>query len=91
MFNNIGQKIKTLAKVLCWIGIVLSVITGIAAMLSGNSTITINGNYAVVSPVISGIIVIIFGCLASWIGSFFAYGFGQLIENTDEIKKNTAK
>ena len=38
-----------------------------------------------------GIIVIVFGCLVSWIGAFFAYGFGQLIENTDEIRKNTAK
>ncbi len=91
MFNNIGGKIKALAKVLCWIGIVLSVITGIAVMASGNSNITINGSYAIVSPIVSGIIVIVIGCLISWISSFFAYGFGQLIENTDEIRKNTSK
>ena len=29
MFENIGGKIKGLAKVVCWIGIILSVITGI--------------------------------------------------------------
>lgn len=91
MFDNIGRKIKTLAKVLCWIGIAISVISGIAAMLSGNDRITINDNYAVVSPVIIGIVIIIIGCLSSWIGSFFAYGFGQLIENSEEIKKNTSK
>ena len=29
MFDNIGGKIKTLAKVVCWIGIVASVILGL--------------------------------------------------------------
>ena len=29
MFENIGGKIKTLAKVVCWIGIVASVILGL--------------------------------------------------------------
>ncbi len=91
MFKNIGKKIKVLAKVLCWIGIVLSVISGIAVMASGNNTVSLNGSYAVVSPVITGLIVIVIGCLMSWIGSFFAYGFGQLIENSDEIRKNISK
>ncbi len=91
MFDNIGGKIKTLAKVLCWVGIVLSVIIGISVMATGNGTLTINGSYANVSPVIVGIILMVFGCLVSWIGSFFAYGFGQLIENSEEIKKNTSR
>jgi len=29
MFDNIGGKIKTLAKVVCWIGIIVSVILGL--------------------------------------------------------------
>ena len=36
MFDNIGDKIKTLAKVLCWIGIVISVIAAIGFFISGN-------------------------------------------------------
>ena len=91
MFSNIGGKIKVLAKVLCGIGIILSIISGIAVMASGNNRVAINGTYAIISPVIIGIVVIVFGCLMSWIGSFFAYGFGQLIENTDEIRKNTSR
>ena len=90
MFNNIGGKIKALAKILCWIGIVASIITGIATIAAGTNTVRVNGSYAYVSGPAVGITIIIFGCLASWIGSFFAYGFGQLIENTDEIRKNTA-
>ena len=75
MFDNIGGKIKALAKVLCWIGIVLFVISGIVTMLQEQSD----------QAVLAGILTIIVGCLLSWIGSFFAYGFGQLIENTDEL------
>ena len=92
MFSNIGGKIKTLAKILCWVGIVLSVLSGVILMASGGeSRITVNGSYAEVSPVLGGILIIVIGCLASWIGSFFAYGFGQLIENSDEIRMNTAR
>ena len=36
-----------------------------------------------------GLVVIIVGCLGSWIGSFFTYGFGELIEKTTEIAENT--
>lgn len=81
MFDNIGGKIKTLAKIICWIGIIASVISGIALMASGA-----NRYYSGPGPVLLGILTIVFGSLASWIGSFFTYGFGQLIENTDEIR-----
>lgn len=80
MFNNIGSKIKALAKVICWLGIIISVITGIIGIINGTEQSTV-----------AGIITLIFGSLASWLGSFFAYGFGQLIENTDEIRKNTSE
>ena len=36
MFTNIGGKIKALAKVVCWIGIILSVIFGIISIVTGN-------------------------------------------------------
>ena len=74
MFDNIGKKIKILAYVLTWVGIIASVITGIAMMNSFDSTVrTI------------GLIVLIVGSVLSWASSFIIYGFGQLIENTDII------
>ena len=75
MFNNIGSKIKNLAQVVCWIGIALSVLVGIIVMSFGGF--------------FSGIIVIVAGSLVSWIGSFFTYGFGELIESCQEIERNT--
>lgn len=74
MFDNIGKKIKILAYVLTWVGIIASVITGIAMMNSFDS---------IVKTI--GLIVLIVGSLLSWASSFIIYGFGQLIENTDII------
>ena len=93
MFDNIGAKIMKLAKVLCWIGIILSVISGITIIAGGaNLSRSAYGSYGTVTSgnaVLVGILTIVFGCLISWIGSFFTYGFGQLIENTDYIRENT--
>lgn len=69
MFYNIGQKIKALAVVITWIGIVLSVIAGFVVSSTGDWQM--------------GIIIVIAGGLGSWLMSFLLYGFGQLIYNTD--------
>lgn len=92
MFNNIGSKIMKLAKVICWIGIIVSVISG-AIMIVGGASLMSNSSYgsygpsgSPVSTIVVGVCTIIFGCLFSWIGSFFTYGFGRLIENTDILR-----
>ena len=73
MFDNIGGKIKALAKVTCIVGIVASVIGAISLWIANSRN----------NPtILMGIIVLVVGCLASWVGSFFCYGFGELIENT---------
>ena len=54
-------------------GIVISVLIGIAWMENSIS---------------GGILIAIIGSGISWIGSFFAYGFGELIEKTSEIATN---
>lgn len=88
MFSNISGKLKTLAKVLCWVGIIFSVISGAVILSGGNSisSITVSGTSFAVSPVAAGIIIIVIGCLTSWISSLFIYGFGQLIENTEKSR-----
>ena len=76
MFDEIGNKIKTVAQVFTWIGIVGSVIWGFVVMGSN-----------VDNAVLFGILIIAIGSLVSWLGSLTLYGFGQLIENTDELVK----
>ena len=59
MFNHIGRKIKTWAKIQCWIGIILCVIVGA--------------------------LIVVLGSLLSWIGSWITYGFGSVVENTEQL------
>ena len=83
MFKNIGKKIMALAKVLCWFGIVVSLIAAVGAGLAAAQ----QGGSNVVIGLIGGIVVAVLGVLASWIGSFVLYGFGQLIDDTANIRK----
>lgn len=77
MYSNIGGKIKALAVIVTVLCIILCLVLG--AFLIGNN-----------SPAL-GIAVIILGSLASWISSFVLYGFGQLIENSDNLLYMTKK
>ena len=79
MFDNIGCKIKALAQVICWIGIIASVIIGFVLIVQDEDTAFI------------GILTMILGSLGSWIGSIMTYGFGQLIENSDILVKQGNK
>lgn len=85
MFKNIGGKIKGLAKVICYVGIAISVIAGIFMIGFGSSSY--NGD----TMIVMGCVVMIVGSLVSWIDSFFAYGFGELIENITVIAELAAK
>ena len=77
MFENIGSKIKTLATVSTFIGILGSIIGGIVLC-----TVDLIG---------VGIMVMLLGGIFSWIASFVLYGFGELIEKACEIAKNTKR
>ncbi len=82
MFDDIGGKIKTLAKVTCGLGIAASIIGAIALWMQ-------NSRYT--PTILMGALVLGLGCLGSWVGSFITYGFGQLIENTDDIHEDNMK
>lgn len=79
MFSNIGSKIKTLAQVITWIGIIGSVIWGLVLMTTDEELIS------------AGLMIALLGSLISWVSSFVLYGFGQLIENTDKLVELSKK
>lgn len=84
MFDNIGGKIKALAKVFCWIEIILSVIIAIIMFVSVEDVpYSQEGLYKGL-----GCVFLIIGPLLSWISSFVLYGFGELIETNCEIARN---
>ena len=83
MFNNIGGKIKAIAKFVCYAGISLSIIGGMIMLFVG----------AIEEPsmIISGLLVMTVGSVCSWLGSLTTYGLGELIENTTVIAELMAK
>ena len=72
MFDNIGEKIKGLAKVMFIIMSIISIVVGLVVLAE---------------ELIGLSLFLIFICpILSWIGSWILYGFGELITNTSEIK-----
>lgn len=79
MFTNIGAKIKTLASAIAWIGIIGSIIGGLAMVAVGLDSEEIF--------ILFGVLTAIVGSLTSWIGSFLLYGYGELIDKVTQIDR----
>lgn len=73
MFSNIGNKIKTLAVVMCIISMSFSVISGLVMIGTDDDLI------------LPGIFIMLLGCLFSWLSSFFMYGFGELVDTNQRL------
>lgn len=70
---------KILAKIICWLGIAFSMLVAILVSIIGKK------------EAILSIFILIVGPLFSWTSSFVMYGFGELIDKSTEIAKNTRK
>lgn len=77
MYNNIGGKIKGLAITFAIIEAVLSFIGGFVAMVIDEELVAV------------GFVVIVVGFLTAWISSWLLYGFGEIVENTGIIARNS--
>ncbi len=77
MYNDIGKKIKGLATVICVITAILFVVAGIIFMVLGDIFVFV------------GLLIMVAGALFSWISSWLLYGFGELIDKTCDIERNT--
>ena len=89
MFDNIGRKLKTLAKVFCWIGIIGSLIGAIPIWVSGSQASRYRySSSSTLSIAFIGLLVLVFGCLLSWIASWALYAFGEMVEDTDAIRNS---
>ena len=79
MYSNIGGKIKGVAMAIAVIGALSSIVAGVMMIDEGNGY---HGNSTLVGL---GWFFIIGGPILSWIGSMTLYGFGELIDKTQEI------
>ena len=86
MYDNVGRSIKTLAKVIAFLGVAMCVIGAIIIMAPAGNINSFSNELAN-SLVISGLLIGVLGSLLCIILSFFMYGFGQIIESTQNIEK----
>ena len=63
MFDNIGEKIKKLAKIVCFCGVVISCLIGAVPLVSG-----IENNET--KSIVGGLVIISGGSLISWVSVF---------------------
>lgn len=88
MFRNPGGKIKSYAKVLFWIGVVISIIIGVIEI--GSSFVAAAYSYqgsfgTILLGILGGILTVAIGTLISWLAFLTLYAFGTLVENSDEL------
>lgn len=74
MYDNIGRKIKVLAKAGFIIETILTVIVGSALAVCGEDL---------------GMLILFGGPIIAWLSSWLLYGFGELIDKTCDIARNT--
>lgn len=78
MFDNIGEKIKALAMVVCWVGIACSVACGVIVAIGVGGI-----------GVLLFLLIAVLGSFACWVGSLLFYGFGELVTNSAIIAENS--
>ena len=92
MYRNIGGKIKTLTAVVTIIGIIASIILGIVAL---NNAADVYKDLGEKMPFSDGFVIFLIYFIAIpfaiWVSSFFAYGFGELVERTKKTNENSEK
>lgn len=79
LYDNIGGKIKALAKAIFIIESIASVIFGLSLIPMEDEGLWW----------LLGIIIIICGPIVAWASSFFVYGLGELIDKACDIERNT--
>ncbi len=76
LYENIGVKIKGLAKAIFILGAVASIITGLTLATDGGLLLTI------------GLLVIILGPIISFVFSWVLYAFGELVDDIHNLNND---
>lgn len=86
MFDNVGEKIKVIAKVFFGIGCSFSLIGWIVAL---TWAVGLDDGKTAVIVVFGSFFVLAICVVLSWISSLLLYGFGVMIDNSERTLENT--
>lgn len=78
MYQNVGQKIKSLTKVVVIIMMVLSIIGGISMMALDEEMI------------LPGLLIAAIGCFVAWLSGLTMYAYGDIADNLQSINEQIA-
>ena len=73
MWSDMGQKLKILAQVICVLGMIASLVYAIIIWSQKNQP----------STFWPGLLMLVAGCILSWVGSWILYGFGLIVERAE--------
>ena len=74
MYDNIGGKIKGLAKT-------MFIVEAIGAVIMGIALLTTDDDF-----ILAGLLTLFCGPIVAWIGSWILYAFGELVEDVRDIR-----
>ena len=77
LFENIGGKLKGLARFTCVMEALAAIITGICIMVE--------------EAFLAGLCVIVFGPIVAWVSTWLLYAFGELVEKTVNNERNSSQ
>lgn len=77
LYQNIGEKIKSMAKAMFFVEAVASIILGL--IIIGEEVFEWDAAF--------GVITLIIGPIIAWLSSLITYGFGELVEKVISIDK----
>ena len=83
MFNNIGAKIKGLAKFIFWVISIASIIAGMYVIIQGMGGR--GSSDSKIMSIVIGILTAVFGIILAWLQNFLLYGFGELVDSNQKM------
>lgn len=78
LYTNIGKKIKNWAKWIFLIDAIVTIVSALIMMFSGDDAL-----------LLTGIILILIGPILAWVFSWILYAFGEMVDKICENEKNT--
>lgn len=82
MFENVGEKIQSVSKILVWIGVIGGILMFIVGFISLIDGYSYNQDEATVN-MISGVLL----AISSYVTSLFLFAFGKIVDDIGRISE----